>query len=55
MDIENWEIIFHSFLRKELTVYVLYKRASKFQILSVSTETSRETTNAMRRQDKSHF
>ena len=34
---------------------LLYKRISKFQILSVSTETSRETTSTVRRQEKSHF
>ena len=55
MDIENWKIILHSFLRNELIVYFLYKKVSKFQILSVSTETSRETTNAMRRQEKSYL
>ena len=33
----------------------LYKRVSKFQILSASTETSRETTSTMRRQGKSYF
>ena len=55
MNIENWKIILHSFLRNELIVYFLYKKASKFQILSVSTETSRETTSATKRQEKSYL
>ena len=49
MDIENGKIILCSFPRNELIVYFLYKKVSKFQILSVSTETSREKTNATRR------
>ena len=32
MDIENWKIIFHSFLRNELIVYFLYKKARKFLV-----------------------
>ena len=48
MDIEELEnYLSHSFLRNELIVYskIADKKASKFQILSVSTETSRETTS----------
>ena len=55
MDKENWKISLHSFLRNELFVYFLYKKVSEFQILFVSTETSRETTSAMRRQEKSYL
>ena len=55
MDIENLKIILHSFLRNELIVFLMYKNMSKFQILSVSTETPKETTDAMRRQEKSYL
>ena len=55
MDKENLKIIFHSFLRNELIVFLLYKKVSKFQILSVSTETLRETPDAMKIQKKSYL
>ena len=51
MNTGNWKIIFHLFLRKDVIVMLLYKRESKFQILSVSTETSRETTSTVRREE----
>ena len=54
MNTGNWKIIFHSFLGKDLFMF-LYKRVSKLQILSVPTETSRETPSTARRQEKSCF
>ena len=55
MNTGNWKITFSLFFKKGFNCLFLYKRASIFQIFSVSTETSKETTSAMRRLEKSYF
>ena len=56
MNNREMENYFSPFSRKGFNcVGFLYKRPSYLEMLSVSTETTRETTNAMRRQEKSCF